>query len=170
MGYPQGGVLSPLLWLLTFDDLLDAINNKDVLIVGYADDGCLIIEGTNLELRYKKMQQALDLTCKWAANKGINLSPEKTVAMVSTRKMGKNWNEPKNKLKIYGKEIELSEQATYLGIIIDRNLTWKTHVNNKITQAMKLLFKLRSCIGKLWGPSPDAIIWGYKAMVRSVLT
>ena len=47
LGCPQGGVLSVLIWVLAFDDLLD-MYSSEVKCVGYADDGCLIIEGTDL--------------------------------------------------------------------------------------------------------------------------
>ena len=37
-GFPQGGVLSPLLWGLVMDDLLARLSGSEVFIQGYADD------------------------------------------------------------------------------------------------------------------------------------
>ncbi len=41
-GTPQGGVLSPILWNLAFDSLLQKFDKGVVEIFGYADDACLI--------------------------------------------------------------------------------------------------------------------------------
>jgi ribonuclease HI len=169
LGCPQGGILSVLLWNLAFDDLLKLYVNDNLTIIGYADDGCLIIEGTNPEQMVSQMNKALNKACKWATEKGLKLSPEKTIVMLSSKKT-KTFKEPKNKVKVYGKPVEFSNSATYLGVIIDKKLTWTEHLNHKIKQAKRLLFKIRSAIGKLWGPSPEAMLWAYKAMVRSVIT
>ena len=69
MGCPQGGVLSVLIWILAFDGLLHQFKDGDsVKCVGYADDGCLIIEGTNLEYMYAAMNAALRKAERWASS------------------------------------------------------------------------------------------------------
>jgi hypothetical protein len=37
-GWPQGGVLSPLLWCLVVDDLIAMFSGSGIYIQGYADD------------------------------------------------------------------------------------------------------------------------------------
>jgi hypothetical protein len=44
-GVPQGGVISPLCWNITFDNMLKEINDNAVLGVGFADDACILITG-----------------------------------------------------------------------------------------------------------------------------
>lgn len=53
-GCPQGSVLSPLLWNIIFDDLLSAQTPTGVTVIGYADDGVVVIEAdTRPELEHK---------------------------------------------------------------------------------------------------------------------
>jgi hypothetical protein len=51
-GFPQGGVLSPLLWCLVVDHLLVRLNEGSVYAQGYADDICLLA-GENSPTRYQ---------------------------------------------------------------------------------------------------------------------
>ena len=44
-GCPQGGILSPLLWNLTMDDLLRDLNEAGYYSIGFADDIAIIIRG-----------------------------------------------------------------------------------------------------------------------------
>lgn len=36
-GYPQRGVLSPLLWYLVVDNILQKLNDVECTVIGYAD-------------------------------------------------------------------------------------------------------------------------------------
>jgi hypothetical protein len=44
-GFPQGGVLSPLLWCLVVDDLIARLNGGRIHTQGYVDDICLLLVG-----------------------------------------------------------------------------------------------------------------------------
>ena len=44
-GCPQGGVLQPILWNMTVDDLLVKLNGSGCLAIGYADDIAILISG-----------------------------------------------------------------------------------------------------------------------------
>ena len=86
-GTPQGGVLSVILWLLIFDELLNKFGKqKRIKIIGFADDGSLLISGRNLQQMYKLMQNAIDMAHSWAKSCGLRLSPEKTVSILFSRK------------------------------------------------------------------------------------
>ena len=49
--FPQGGVLSPLLWCLVVDDLITRLSGSGIFIQGYADDICLLAV-VNSQARY----------------------------------------------------------------------------------------------------------------------
>lgn len=44
-GTPQGGVLSPLLWLLVVNQILKVLENQHFKAIAYADDGSITISG-----------------------------------------------------------------------------------------------------------------------------
>ena len=50
-GTPQGGVLSVILWIIIFDELLILYKGR-VEIIGFADDGSLLIRGKKLNKMY----------------------------------------------------------------------------------------------------------------------
>ena len=53
------------------------------------------------------------------------------------------------KIKLCGKRLNPTEIVKYLGIKIDRNLTWQHHVNDisiKLNRANALLFKMRKYV------------------------
>ena len=169
LGCPQGGVLSVLIWILAFDDLLN-IFEEEVKCVGYADDGCLIIEGSNLEYMYRKMNEGIKLAENWAAGCGLSISAQKTVAMLFTQKHKKSYSLPRTPLSLGGKTLSLEKETKYLGVTIDHKLTWSSHINNKLNQARKVLFLIKSTAGKLWGPNPAIMHWAYTSMVLPILS
>ena len=85
-GCPQGGILSVLLWNITFDLLLSKFTKGRVRCIGFADDGTLIITGKDLHKMRNQMQTAIDKVAKWADECGITISPQKTTAMLFTNK------------------------------------------------------------------------------------
>ena len=49
-----------MLWNLVFDDLLEKFKKGRVRIVGFADDGALLIHGKSLGILYRLAQKAID--------------------------------------------------------------------------------------------------------------
>ncbi len=45
---PQGGILSPLVWNLAFDDLLDRSDSGPAHIKVFADDAAIILRGPDI--------------------------------------------------------------------------------------------------------------------------
>ena len=66
LGCPQGGVLSVIIWNLVFDQLLKIFDKGRLKCIGYADDGCLVIHGPNLNILYKFMNAGLAKANQWA--------------------------------------------------------------------------------------------------------
>ena len=83
-GTPQGGILSVILWNMAFDLLLKKLKCKKVKVIGFADDGALIV-GKNISCMNRLMQKAVDTANKWAEDNGLALSPEKSVAVLLSR-------------------------------------------------------------------------------------
>ena len=73
---------------------------------------------------------------------------------------------PSFHVKIKGKLLDECDSYKYLGVIIDKNLTWHdhiAHVTMKITKACNYLSKLRHCV------SIDTLISVYYALIHSYL-
>ena len=93
------------------------------------------------------MQKVIDIAAKWDDENGLSLSPEKTVAVLFNRK-----NKPactdEITLTLNSRRIEFVPHVNYLGTTLDKNLNFKEHIKRKIAKAKKILFSLKSSIGK----------------------
>ena len=58
-GTPQGGVISPLLWILTVDEILKDMRTNGVKIEAYADDVVIIVTGKFLNTLSELLESAL---------------------------------------------------------------------------------------------------------------
>ncbi|KAG5685144.1 hypothetical protein PVAND_014337 [Polypedilum vanderplanki] len=85
-GCPQGGVLSPLIWILIADDLLRELNNSRIPAIGYADDFTLVSRGKFIDTVYSRMSEALRIVKKFTERSGLSVNPSKIGLVLFTRK------------------------------------------------------------------------------------
>ena len=65
-GRPQGRVLSPFLWNLVVDSLLElSCKVTPVYLQAFADDLVILAEGDDLDVIYNRMQKTIDTIDKW---------------------------------------------------------------------------------------------------------
>ena len=78
--------------------------------------------------------------------------------MIFSRKQTKHYNkilETAPRLVVAGKQIRYeSETVRYLGIWLDRNLSWRHHMRIKGQKVRNLLSKIQGASGRLWGLKP----------------
>jgi len=168
-GTPQGGVLSPLMWNLAFDSLLELYETGPVRVRGFADDACLVITGKVPWEMQRIMQEAVSKAAEWGDQNGLTFGPAKTVPVIFTRKRKLAGGQPP-KLVLKGKEVEYQNSAKYLGVILDTTLSYKEHIREKLGNARRLLMAVKNAVGKLWGPKPWLMKWAYTGMVRPMIT
>ncbi|XP_070075512.1 uncharacterized protein [Drosophila takahashii] len=128
----QGGVLSPLLWLINMNDILRELNSGGVKVVAYADDVVLLVSGPFPDGISNIMTGALNRLNEWAKTCGLGINPSETELMLFTRRTKiPTYSKP----KIDGIELELSDKAKYLGVILDPKLSWKLNITERDTAA-----------------------------------
>jgi hypothetical protein len=75
-----------------------------------------------------------------------------------------------NNLRLFGTELRLTDQVKYLGVILDKKLDWKAHLENRMHKACIAYWQCRRAVGKTWGLSPRLVAWLYTSVVRSILS
>jgi hypothetical protein len=60
--YPQRGILSPLLWCLVVNDLLEDLQQQNFHVYGSADDIAIVAGGHSLTTLRDLMEHALNMT------------------------------------------------------------------------------------------------------------
>ena len=165
-GCPQGGVLSPLLWSLVIDGLLQETNGVDLYTIGYADDIAVVVTGKFESTIAEVLYNALRRIERWCNSHGLSINPLKTTLLPMHRRI----NPILPQLSLHGCTIPYSEEAIYLGIKIDTKLSFKPHCQWILSRAKKLLWSTHSMAGKKWGTSPKMMLQLYTSAIRPVVT
>ncbi|XP_076285535.1 uncharacterized protein LOC143211596 [Lasioglossum baleicum] len=165
-GCPQGGVLSPLLWTLVVDGLLKELVDEGLVVQGYADDVSFSVRGKHPLLLAKRMQTALTLTQDWCLNHNLRVNLSKTEMVLFTRKRRFNFKAP----SIFGTELQISDEVRYLGVILDKRLTWKRHVARLSQKAINTYWACKSMFARTWGLKPHVVKRIYTAIMIPQMT
>ena len=165
IGFPQGGVCSAKFWLIAFDYAIKIINRYSIEGNGYADDCSALFGGPRLDHALKRLQKMLNDLTEWGRSCGLRFNPEKSIAVVFTRRR----KVPPFPLLLDGKEIEFKQEVKYLGVTLDSKLHWTKHIEEKVGKAKRYLMQVANITRKNWGPKPKLMRWAYIGIVRPML-
>lgn len=144
-GLPQGSVIAPLLFNLYTHDIPTTTSQKCI----YADDICLVTQEKNLVACEKTLTS--DLTVLSHYLKQWRLKPNPTKTEISLFHLNNRQTNQTIKVVFNNVEVRSSQNPTYLGVTLDRTLTYKDHLTKtaaKIKTRNNLIQKLAN---SSWG-------------------
>lgn len=168
-GCPQGGVLSPKLWCLAVDGLLEELRRAEFEVVGYSDDIAILVRGTRVDSGMEKMQEALLIVENWCRRVGLTVNPDKTECVLFTRKQKRTISGICGPT-FYGKTLDLAENVKYLGVVLDRRLKWGAQMEHAAKKFASGYWLCRRALGTTWGLRPWLVKWIYQAILLPRLT
>ena len=141
-GVPQGSVLGPLMFIIYINDLHNSVCYSTS--IHFADDTSLVFTEESLKELNRKVNRDLALLVHWLRANKISLNASKTEIILFRTirtKITKHLN-----FRLSGQQIKPSHHAKYLGVFIDENLSWDTHLlklSQKLASTVGILSKLR---------------------------
>ncbi|GFW56140.1 probable RNA-directed DNA polymerase from transposon X-element [Trichonephila clavipes] len=161
-GVAQGSLLGPLLFNLYINDIPEYSLTK---LNMYADDTAVHTTFKRITSVTFALNKHLKLLENYYDRWKISINVEKSAAVLFTKK--RKIPPPP---KMYNTTIPWSQSTKYLGITFDKNLTWKTHIQNTRQKFRKLMFKLFPLIGRNSDLSRNNKVLLFTAVMRPILS
>ena len=138
--------MGPLLFVLYINDLPQCLENCSINM--YADDTVMYFTNLCTSEIARVVQDDLNRVVQWMESSRLILNQSKTKSMLfgSWQNLAKS---PNFCIQLYGKTLERVAKFSYLGVVLDENLSWKDHVeyvSSKVSRRLGLLSRIRSCL------------------------
>jgi len=166
-GTPQGSVLSAYLFNLVMDELLESLNLSQYInklkVFCYADDLVIISTDYNSETARNQLQTMLNNIEEQCKILCLKVSLIKTKAIYFFRK------DPDYNLKILSKLIPWVQSEKYLGVYIDKYLTFAKQIEYVCLKCQKKINFMKSLTSLYRGANVKVLKTFYIAAIRSII-
>jgi hypothetical protein len=161
-GEPQGSVLSPTLYNLYINDTPEAIG---VNLALFAEDTCLSATYRKEGYVDRKLQCGLDSMVAWCERWNIKINEDKTRGIYFSHQNVP----PESLLTLNGRNIPFVNNAKYIGVIFDKRITWRLHIERIEAKAFRTFIRLYSLL-KSERLNANIKLTLLKALIRPVMT
>lgn len=135
---PQGSNLGPTLFLVYMNDLM-YVKFQGFLNL-FADDSCLTVTGKSPKEISDGLNHDLKLFNDWCAKNRLTINAQKTKIVVF--KESKREVYDLNPVYLGSEIVEVVQDYTYLGFVLDENLTFIGHINRLISSSIAKVYTL----------------------------
>ncbi|MEL6605957.1 MAG: reverse transcriptase domain-containing protein [Cyanobacteria bacterium J06614_10] len=163
-GLPQGSVLSVTLFAIAINDITKQLG-QDVQCTLYVDDFTIFKSAINEAHSTRAIQTTINRLENWTKTKGMIFSSEKTVAMKFEKR--RKGYEPH--LTLRGGRITTKDSTTYLGLVLDKRLNWRNHVEHLRAKCASAVNMIKHLSHLSWGADRQTLLHLYTALVKSKL-
>jgi len=155
-GVPQGSVLGPTLFIYYINDMPDVL---DCLIKIFADDTKIYSTVNNVSDALA-LQSNVDKLLDWSQQWQLTFNSKKCKVLHAGRK------NCKHDYYMNGNKLEETTAEKDLGVIVDPDLSFNTHINETIKKANRLCGML---VGNIQCKDANIMVPLFKSLVRPVI-
>lgn len=149
-GSPQGSPLSPIIWNLLIEEVLEKDYPRDVLVQGFADDITIVANGKSRKEIESKANASLRIIEEWAIKNKIIFNTSKCNFLL----VGTAYQKRPPVIRIFNKSIQNVKELKILGIIFDTKLSFLPHLKVIQEKTNKITTNLARFSGYNWGLDP----------------
>ena len=140
-GIIQGSVISGLLFLIFINDLPESITKS---FTGLFCDDTLVAKEITKENDAVDLQEDLDKIFGWTQQWGMSFNTVKCVVMTVSNKQKLIVNNYHMNSMLPTQCLSKRDSIKYLGVTIDKNLSFKKHIEEKCQNVTKILNLIHS--------------------------
>ena len=145
-GAPQESCLGPLIFLIFCNDL--HLNLEFTKCILFADDTMIYCKNKNVQLLIASIKHDLEIINEWFKANKLTLNKKKSISIFFNSKTNEKLRIPLS-LKLENSYINFVDHTKFLGVWIDKNLTWTAHTNRviqKIQRNAHMLFRSKNLL------------------------
>lgn len=161
-GVPQGSILGPILYLIFTADI-PSTNNA--ILATYADDTAILASHTDPATASTNLQENLIQIQQWLNKWKIKANESKSSHITFTLR-----RDSCPPVTLNNENLPQTEEVKYLGMHLDRRLTWRKHIWSKRLQLGIKLRNMNWLIGKQSKLSLENKVLLYKSILRPIWT
>lgn len=154
LGVPQGAVLGTLLFLMYINDINTVLSHAKIML--FADDALIYVCAKDKDECISKITNDLNKLSAWLNMNKLKLNTNKTKCMVINGADSAD-------VRINGELIECVVELKYLGVIIDKKLNFKNHIDyvcKKIGKKIGFFRRIRKNV------TPMCAVHIYNTMIK----
>ena len=136
---PQGSVLSPFLWNIFLDSLLNYLKSQNIDAQAFADDCTILISYKKKEIEALKMEiiRVTNLVHSWGIDHKATFNDKTKIVLFQKR------IPPTITVKTPFGELESKPYFKHLGVLFDSTLSFNKHIQHTTTSLLSLTHQFR---------------------------
>lgn len=145
---PQGSCCGPILFTIYCLDIPLCVRDSRIMLLSFADD-TKFLSCIRSDADRKKLQDSIDSLCKWAKNNRMSINAKKTVSVTYT---SNGLEKHRTAYYVERERINKEKSIRDLGVIFDRTMTFKEHIQRTTQKATFAVHTARRFVKEIKAP------------------